>query len=92
MTISIGGLITIAIMVTAGAIIRGTEEAGIEALATALEPTLGSWASVFISIGMLAAGFSSAMASPLGAAYTIGGLTKWGQALTTGSLKQYFLL
>ena len=90
LTISIGGLITIAIMVTAGAIIRGTEEAGIEALATALEPTLGSWASVFISIGMLAAGFSSAMASPLGAAYTIGGLTKWGTSFDHWQFKAIF--
>ncbi|WP_027963741.1 Nramp family divalent metal transporter [Halalkalibacillus halophilus] len=90
LTIAVGGLITIAVIVTAGAVIRGTEAAGVEALATALEPTLGGWSVAFISIGMLAAGLSSAMAAPLGAAYTIGGLTGWGSGFSSWKFKAIF--
>ncbi|MFC3040547.1 Nramp family divalent metal transporter [Virgibacillus xinjiangensis] len=89
-TIGVGGLITAAVIITAGTIIRGTDAAGVEALALALEPVLGKWASGFISIGMLAAGLSSAMASPLGAAYTIGGLTKWGTGFENWRFKLIF--
>ncbi|MFC2949889.1 Nramp family divalent metal transporter [Virgibacillus sediminis] len=89
-TIGVGGLITAAVIITAGTVVRGSDAAGIEALALALEPTLGEWASGFISIGMLAAGLSSAMASPLGAAYTIGGLTKWGTGFDNWKFKLIF--
>jgi len=38
---------------------------------------LGSWAKVFLSIGLFAAGLSSAIATPLGASYTLAGLLGW---------------
>ncbi|GAB3058141.1 Nramp family divalent metal transporter [Virgibacillus ainsalahensis] len=91
-TIGLGGLITAAVIITAGTMIRGYDVTGIEGLAMALEPTLGEWATAFISIGMLAAGFSSAMASPLGAAYTIGGVTNWGTGFSNWRFKLIFAI
>ncbi len=90
LTIGVGGLITAAVIITAGTVIRGYDVTGAEELALALEPTLGEWAVVFISIGLLAAGFSSAMAAPMGAAYTIGGLTGWARGFSDKSFKVIF--
>lgn len=92
LTIGVGGLITAAVIITAGTVIRGYDVTGVEELAIALEPTLGTWATAFISIGMLAAGFSSAMAAPLGAAYTIGGITNWGTGFANKRFKAIFAL
>jgi len=76
-SITVGGLITGAIMITSGTLMRGmTIENGAD-LAVQLEPLLGEWAGVFMAIGLLAAGFSSAIASPLGASYTLAGLFGW---------------
>jgi manganese transport protein len=83
-------VITAAVIITAGTVIRGYDVTGAEELALALEPTLGEWAAVFISIGLLAAGFSSAMAAPMGAAYTIGGLTGWARGFSDKSFKVIF--
>ena len=66
-----------AIIIAAGANLYGTDTAinnGAD-MALAVEPILGSWAKWFIAIGLLAAGFSSAITAPLAAAFA-----------TTGSL------
>ncbi|SDI48224.1 Nramp family divalent metal transporter [Natribacillus halophilus] len=91
-TISVGGLITAAVLITSATVIRGTDVTGIEELALALEPTLGEWATVFISIGMLAAGFSSATAASMGAAYTIGGVANWGTGFDNSRFKMIFVI
>lgn len=74
-SISVGGLITLVVMATAfGAMfLRGmTAETG-EDLTLALEPLLGPAAPWVFAIGLFAAGFTSAVAGPLGAAYAISG-------------------
>ncbi|QQK78029.1 Nramp family divalent metal transporter [Salicibibacter cibarius] len=91
-TIGIGGLITAAVLITSAAVMRGTDVTGIEQLAVALEPTLGEWATVFISIGLLAAGFSSALAASMGAAYTIGGVANWGTGFDNPRFKMVFII
>ena len=46
-------------------------------LSIQLEPLLGSWSKVFMSIGLFSAGLSSAIATPLGASMTLAGLFGW---------------
>lgn len=76
-SIGLGGLVSMAIIVAASANLHGTgaEISNGADMALAVEPILGSWAKWFIAIGLLAAGFSSAITAPLAAAFA-----------TTGSL------
>lgn len=91
-SISIGGLITAAILITAGAMIKGMEVTSAADLSLSLEPILGEWAKVFISLGLFAAGFSSALASPLGAAYTVGSVLKWENGMKDKRFKAVFVI
>lgn len=76
-SISIGGLITAAVMITAATVMRGMQIEGIGEMSEALRPTLGEFAPVFLSIGMISAGLSSAIVVPLGASYVLAGLFGW---------------
>lgn len=64
--ISIGGLITLSIVIISATILNGTIIKGNPALAftQSLEPILGKYASVFGNLGLFAAGLSSAIATP----------------------------
>jgi manganese transport protein len=90
-SISIGGLITAAILITAGAMIKGLEVTSAADLSLQLEPILGEWAKVFMSLGLFAAGFSSALASPLGAAITVGSVLKWENGMKDKRFKAVFI-
>ncbi len=75
-SIGVGGLISIAIIITAssaffgqGGLIRNAGD-----LAVQLEPLLGNWAKYFLSAGLLAAGVSSTITAPLAAAYAVTGI------------------
>lgn len=76
-SITIGGLITAAILITSGTLIRGMTIQNAADISIQLEPLLGSWAKVFMSVGLFSAGLSSAIATPLGASYTLAGLFGW---------------
>jgi NRAMP (natural resistance-associated macrophage protein)-like metal ion transporter len=75
-SISIGGIITLAVMVTAvgSMFVRGIAAEEGPDLAEALRPLLGESAPWVFAIGLFAAGFTSALAGPLGAAYAITGV------------------
>ncbi len=90
-SISIGGLITAAILITAGAMIKGMEVTSAADLSVQLQPILGDWAKVFMSLGLFAAGFSSALASPLGAAITVGSVLKWENGMKDKRFKAVFI-
>lgn len=90
--ISVGGLITAAILITAGALIQGTEVTSVVELAAPLEPLMGGLAPVFISVGLFAAGFSSAIASPMGAAATVSSFMHWKGGFTNKKYKLIFAL
>ena len=64
--IIIGGLITVALVVTAATILRGQVISGHPALAftRSLEPVLGHYARIMGDLGLFAAGLSSAIAIP----------------------------
>lgn len=89
-SIGVGGLITAAILITSATMIRGIEVESVAELSLQLEPLLGSWAKVFISVGLFAAGLSSAIASPLGAAITIGSVLNWEKGMKDRRFKLVF--
>ncbi|MEO9869036.1 Nramp family divalent metal transporter [Ekhidna sp.] len=75
--IGLGGLISMAIVITSAATIFGVGVSGINEMATQLEPLLGSWAKYFLALGLFAAGISSSITAPLAAAYTAQGIFGW---------------
>ncbi|MFC3418874.1 Nramp family divalent metal transporter [Salinicoccus hispanicus] len=89
-TITVGGLITAAILITAGALIQGTEVTSIVQLAAPLEPLMGDLAPLFISIGLFSAGLSSAIASPMGAAVTVSSFMRWKGGFDNNKYKLVF--
>lgn len=91
-SIVIGGIISGAILIVAGTVIGGTSVDSILDMAGPLEPILGNAAPYFISIGLFAAGFSSALASPMGAAATIGSFFKWKGGIANKKFKTVFTI
>lgn len=76
-SITLGGLITAAVVITSATLMRGVAVESAADMAIQLEPLLGSWSRGFMSVGLFAAGLSSAIATPLGASYTLAGLFGW---------------
>jgi len=76
LSIPLGGLISIAIVSTAASAFFGKqiEIQSAADLAPALEPLLGSYASIFMAFGLFSAGISSAITAPLAAAYALSGI------------------
>ncbi len=78
LSIGLGGLITLAIVTTASAAFFGSETTFSAAtISRQLEPLLGPAAKYFFAIGLLAAGLTSAITSPLAAAYAVAGALGW---------------
>ncbi|MGE0621414.1 MAG: Nramp family divalent metal transporter [Pseudomonadales bacterium] len=72
--IALGGLISLAIVVTASATLGGARIGSAADMARQLEPLLGGWAGVSFGIGLATAGLTSAITAPLAAAYLCSGL------------------
>jgi len=75
--ITIGGLVTASVMITAAAVMRGMSVNSAADMAFQLEPVLGKYSNIFMSIGLFSAGLSSAIVTPLGVSYVLGGLLGW---------------
>lgn len=90
--ITAGGIITAAILITAGALIQGTEVTSVVELASPLEPLMGAWAPIFISVGLFSAGFTSAIASPMGAAATVSSFMRWKGGFENNKYKMIFAI
>lgn len=75
-SITLGGIITLAVMAVAfgSMFTKGLSAETGRDLAQALEPLLGSAAPWVFAVGLFCAGFTSALAGPLGAAYAITGV------------------
>lgn len=88
-SIALGGAISMAILLTSAGTIFGTgvevENAG--QMATQLEPLLGGWATLVFSVGLLAAGTTSAITAPLAAAYATAGALGWERDLRSPRLR-----
>lgn len=83
LSIGLGGIISMAILVCAAANIHGTGVTVTNGkdMAIALQPLLGSWATWLIGLGLLCAGFSSAITASLSAAYAVNGVLGWKKTL-----------
>ncbi|HAW80879.1 MAG TPA: manganese transporter [Balneola sp.] len=76
--IILGGIISMCIVITSAA--TGNSEMEVKNaadMAVQLEPLLGSWAKVFLGLGLVAAGISSAITAPLAAAFAAKGILGW---------------
>jgi len=89
LSVGLGGLITMAIMVTAAVAFEGNSQKidGISALGKQLQPILGDWSSQFIAFGFLAAGFSSSITAPLAAAFATSEILDWKNGLKNTKFK-----
>ncbi|WP_298897307.1 Nramp family divalent metal transporter [uncultured Psychroserpens sp.] len=72
----LGGIVSMSIIISAAAI-KTYEVNGAVDLAKGLEPLFGDFASYFLSIGLFAAGITSAITAPLAAAYVASGCLGW---------------
>ena len=100
LSIGLGGLISIAIVISASASQLHEVNSGLD-LALGLEPLYGKASTYFLGLGLFAAGITSAITAPLAAAYVAsscfdwkGGLSSlrfrlvWGSILLAGVLSQ----
>ena len=76
LAVVLGGIVSMSIIISAAAI--NIKEVGNAAdLALALEPLFGVNAKYFLSVGLFAAGITSAITAPLAAAYVASGCLGW---------------
>jgi len=93
-SISVGGLITLAIAVTAAAAFaeKGTTFYSAAMMAQQLEPLLGAAARDFFAIGLFAGGLSSAITAPLATAYATTGVLGWQPNLKSNRFRTIWIL
>lgn len=90
-SVSLGGVISIAVLVTAAAAPGLARVASAADMAGALEPLLGRWARGFFACGLLAAGLSSAVTAPLAAAYATCGVLGWPSDLRSAQSRNVWV-
>ena len=90
----LGGLVTLAIVLTAAAAFHGNGGiANVADMARQLEPLLGgSAAKMLFAGGLLAAGLTSAITAPLAAAFAISGAMGWESALRSWRFRTIWML
>ena len=88
-SITLGGIITLAILSTASVAFYGTDAGKISAanMAVQLEPLLGGMAHYFFAIGLCAAGLTSAITAPLAGAYAVCGMLGWSTQMSNTRFK-----
>ncbi len=93
LSIGLGGLITLAIVTTAAVAFFGSDTAFSAAtISQQLEPVLGPAARYFFAVGLLAAGLTSAVTSPLAAAYAVSGALGWPPDLSDRRFRAVWML
>jgi len=93
-SITIGGLVTAAILATGAAAFFGTGDRIEDAvdMATQLEPVLGTAAEVFFGLGFMAAGLTSAITAPLAAAFATTGVLGWDRDLRSWKFRAVWIV
>jgi Mn2+/Fe2+ NRAMP family transporter len=89
----LGGVISMAVIVTASAAFAGTGTditSGTD-MARQLEPLAGRWAKYIISIGLFAAGISSSITAPMAAAYATAGIMGWKRDLRSARFRMIWM-
>ena len=89
LSITLGGVITLAILSTASVAFYGTDAGKISAanMASQLEPLLGNAAQYFFAVGLFAAGLTSAITAPLAGAYAMCGMLGWSNNMKSRQFK-----
>lgn len=90
-SISLGGVISIAIIICAVAITT-TEVTGAEDLAMGLEPLFGIYSKYFLAVGLFAAGITSAITAPLAAAYVAQECFNWEYDLKSRKFRSIWIV
>ena len=85
-SIALGGVVSMAIIVCAAAI-QTTQVSNASDLAKGLEPLFGIYSKYFLSLGLFAAGITSAITAPLAAAYVAKGCFAWDKGLKGGKFR-----
>ena len=87
-SITIGGLITAALLITAAVTFGGTDESlSYEKIANQLKPAMGAWAQYGFAIGLFAAGLTSSITAPIAAAMATAGCFGWQSELSNIRIK-----
>lgn len=89
--VALGGLVSMCIIIAAAAT-NLKSVANAADLAKSVEPLFGSFAKYFISIGLFAAGISSAITAPLAAAYVASGCLGWSSNMKSKRFKMIWAL
>ena len=89
LSISLGGVLTLALVATAAAAFfrQGIALENASSMAKQLEPLVGSHARLLFATGLFAAGLTSAITAPLAAAYATAGMLGWSVDLDTGKVR-----
>jgi manganese transport protein len=90
-SIVLGGLVSMAIIICAAAI-QSDQVSNASDLAKGLEPLFGSFSKYFLSLGLFAAGITSAITAPLAAAYVAKGCFGWKDGLKGRKFRLVWML
>ena len=90
-SIVLGGLVSIAIIISAAAI-NSSEINNAADLAKGLEPLYGSFSKYFLALGLFAAGITSAITAPLAAAYVAKGCLGWKDGLKSKRFRAVWMI
>lgn len=93
-SVALGGLITMAILICSAVAFESinTKPESMAGLARQLEPILGTWSGNFLSLGFLAAGFTSSITAPLAAAYAIQEILGWKSDMKSKGFRMVWML
>ena len=89
--VTLGGLVSMCIIISAAAIKDGQVTNAAD-LAKGLEPLFGNYAKYFLSIGLFAAGITSAITAPLAAAYVATGCLGWSSNMKSLNFRLVWML
>jgi len=90
-SIILGGLVSLAIMITAAGI-QTKSISNAADLALSLAPLYGSFAKYFLAIGLFSAGITSAITAPLAASYVAKGCLGWQGGLKSRNFRLVWML
>ena len=90
-SLMLGGLVSMAIVVCAAASNINEIESAAD-LAAGLEPLFGSSATIFLAVGLLAAGITSSITAPLAAAYVVQGCLGWKGGMQSTKFKMVWMI
>jgi len=90
-SIIIGGLVSIAIIVSAAAI-ENSQVNNAADLAKGLEPLFGQYAKYLLAIGLFSAGITSAITAPMAAAYVVSDCFNWQSTLKSSRFRIIWMI